>query len=480
MDLSSLAPTQRALADIIIEKCMTSRMYFIKEILGVDFIEAWQEEVILALDSGETKISIRSGHGVGKTCLCSWLGLHYVTFRDDVKVIITSPSFKQMTDGLIPEITKWVQRMPDWMSDQLDITADRVTRSPNNKGNFISFRTARKENPEALAGVHATHVMVIVDEASGVAEVIFETGQGTLSTPNALIILIGNPTNPTGFFFRTQTELIDLWWTRKVSCLDSTRVDPAYINAQLRTWGADSREYAVRVLGEFPESGEDSVIPRAFAEAALNREVHHITRKGIMWGIDPGRSGDPTGFAERSANRITDLQELKFVDLMRTVGWVKKRWDNTPSDYLPEHIFVDTIGLGAGVADRLTELKLPVVPVNVSESSALSGNYKRLRAELWYSLRFWLERKDVSIDKGLLMAKKFIEEIVSINTIIMSNGQTDVESKNDMKKRKVASPNLGDAVCLTFAYQGAIMSGSYSDGGWGKADTSQYVTPHIV
>ena len=121
-----------------------------------------------------------------------------------------------MTDGLIPEITKWIQRMPDWMSSQLEITADRVTRSPNNKGNFISFRTARKENPEALSGVHATHVMVIVDEASGVAEVIFETGQGTLSTPNALIILIGNPTNPTGFFFRTQTELVDLWWTRNV------------------------------------------------------------------------------------------------------------------------------------------------------------------------------------------------------------------------------------------------------------------------
>ena len=262
--------------------------------------------------------------------------------------------------------------------------------------------------------------------------------------------------------------------------MDSTRVDPDYISSQLRTYGADSREYAVRVLGEFPESGEDSVIPRAFAEAALTREVHHINKKGIMWGIDPGRAGDPTGFCERSANRITDLQELKYDDLMRTVGWVKKRWDNTPPDYLPKHIFVDTIGLGAGVADRLLELGLPIVPVNVSEGSALSGNYKRLRAELWYSLRFWLERKDVSIDKDLIFAKKFIEEIVSINTIIMSNGQTDVESKKDMKTRKVGSPNLGDSVCLTFAYQGAVMSGSYSDGGWGKTDTSKYVTPHIV
>ena len=78
------------------------------------------------------------------------------------------------------------------------------------------------------------------------------------------------------------------------------------------------------------------------------------------------------------------------------------------------------------------------------------------------------------------MAKKFIEEIVAINAIIMSNGQTDAESKEDMKKRGVGSPNLGDAACLTFAYQGAVMSGSYSGEGWGKVDTSQYVTPHIV
>jgi hypothetical protein len=480
MDLGTLAPAQRALADKIVEKCIVSRMYFIKEILGVKHIEDWQQEALEALDRGETKLSIRSGHGVGKTCFCAWTGIHYLLFRSDVKVIITSPSFKQMTDGLIPEITKWVNRMPDWMSGSINITSDRMTREPDPKNNFISFRTARKENPEALAGVHAENVLIIVDEASGVDEVIYETGQGALSTKGALAILIGNPTNPSGFFFKTQTTLSDLWWARKVSCMDSSRVDESYIASQLRTYGADSREYAVRVLGEFPESGADSVIPRSFAEGALHRDVNHINMKGIMWGVDPGRGGDPTGFVERSANRVTEIKELKYVDLMQVVGWVKKRWDNTPEKLKPESIFVDTIGLGAGVADRLSELGLPVIAVNVSESSSLSSRFVRLRPELWYSLRAWLERRDVSIDNEQELSKKLVEEMVSINQILMSNGKVDVESKVDMKKRGMPSPNIADALCMTFAFQGAVMSGSYNTGGWGNTDTSKYVVPHVV
>ena len=223
MDISGLSLRQQGAAKAVIQKCIASREFFIKEILKVDHIEDWQLEVIRALDSGETKLSIRSGHGVGKTCCVAWLAVHFLSFRDDVKVIVTAPSADQMKDGLIPEINKWISRMPEWMAASLDATSERVVRYPDDKNNFISFRTARKEKPEALAGVHATHVMILVDEASGVEEAIYETGQGALSTPGSIAILIGNPTNPSGFFYKTQNELSDLWWTRKVSCMDSTR-----------------------------------------------------------------------------------------------------------------------------------------------------------------------------------------------------------------------------------------------------------------
>lgn len=476
MDLSFMNKAQRVVAQDVITKCAKSRLYFIEHVLGVEHVEEWQRETLEAMDAGETKVSIRSGHGVGKTALCSWLALHFVLFRNDVKVIVSSPSMKQMSDGLIPEIQKWISKLPEWMAMSLESTSERVVRKPNTKNNFISFRTARKENPEALAGVHASHVLIIVDEASGVDEVVYETGQGALSTKGAIAVLIGNPTRPSGFFYKTQTSLADLWWTRKVSCMDSSRVSTEYVESQRRTYGSDSREFAVRVLGEFPESGADAVIPRQFIESAVDRDVHKL-EKPLIWGIDPGRGGDPSGFIARTDNAILEAEELRYDNLMRLVGWVKTKWDALPSSKRPDGIFVDAIGLGAGVYDRLKELDLPVIKVNVSEAAAMSDRYMRLRAELWYRAREWFESYDKHIPSNLENLEKFIEELASVEQRIMSSGKVDIESKEQMKRRGVASPNLADAFVLTFAKQGAISAGMFREKWNKKIDTLGYRAP---
>ena len=140
MDLSTLSPSARKDARAIIERCMVDRVFYVEHILGVknrwaktgeqdiylasdeplpssDWtleqvgVEPWQREVMETLDRGETKVSIRSAVGVGKTTLVSWLATHFVLFRDDVKVIVTSPSFNQLQDGIIPEVRKWRGRM---------------------------------------------------------------------------------------------------------------------------------------------------------------------------------------------------------------------------------------------------------------------------------------------------------------------------------------------------------------------------------
>jgi phage terminase large subunit len=476
MDLSFLNPTQRVLAEEVIRKCAMSRLYFVKEILDVKHVEEWQMEVLSALDAGETKLSIRSGHGVGKTALCSWCALHFLLFRDDVKVVVTSPSFKQMSDGLISEVQKWINRLPAWMATQLDTTSDRVTRKPNNRNNFMSFRTARKENPEALAGVHASHVMIIVDEASGVDEVVYETGQGALSTVGAIALLIGNPTQPSGFFYKTQTSLADLWWCRKVSCMDSTRVSPDYIEAQKRTYGENSREFAVRVLGEFPKAGADSIIPRSFVQAAVGRDVVPIVDVRY-WGVDPGRGGDPTGFIERTPNAILDAAEFRYDDLMQVTGRIYKKWQECPPSKRPANVFVDSNGLGAGVADRLLELGLPVVHVNVSEAASVSDAYLRLRDELWFEARNWFEGADKYIDPNLPFLGEFIEELSSVNYKILSSGKVQVEPKDTIRKRLARSSNLADAFNMTFAKQGAVLAGTFRGRAWSKVDTANYRAP---
>lgn len=433
-------------------------------------IEDWQREVATELDDGETHISIRSAVGVGKTAFVSWMALHFLLFRDDVKVIVTSPSFNQLQDGIIPEVRKWAGRLPPWLRAQLEFTAERVMRIPDTANNFISFRTARKETPEALQGIHARHVLLLVDEASGVHETVYEAGQGTLSTAGSIAVLISNPTRVTGLFYKTHKKLHDLWKCWQVSSFMSTRVDPQFPEMIARTYGRDSQQYKVRVLGEFPEGNADSVIPRAWVEEAWGRDIKLSGREEIVWGVDPGRGGDPTGFCERKGGGITHLEEWYDENLMRIVGKLKLRYDSVPDDMKPTMIYVDVIGLGAGVVDRLEELSLPVTGVNVSEYAAMRDRFWRLRAELWNSAREFFENKSCFISTKISdeLVEKFIEECAEPAWKDHSSGKIDVESKRDMKARGVNSPNLADALCLTMAEGGAIMNGAQRDSSWGK------------
>ena len=486
MDLRGLSPSDRELAEQIILRCISDRVFFFEEILKVQ-LEDWQREVLVSLDNGEKAVSIRSAVGVGKTMLVSGLAIHYLLFRDDVKVIVTSPSFNQLTDGIIPEVKHWIAKLPRWLHKQLVTTSERVTRLPETASNFISFRTARKETPEALQGIHATHVLLLVDEASGVADVVYEAGSGTMSTEGAITVLISNPTRVTGLFYKTQTKLKHLWKTWKVTAFQSSRVSSDFPERMAGTYGIDSLQYKVRVLGEFPEGNADSVIPRGWVEAAIGRDVDvydgvtnlpnyreagaHDELYSCIWGVDPGRGGDPSGFCEVIGDRkVTFLHELHSTNLMAVVGYVKRRWDETPVHLRPSAICVDVVGMGAGVADRLEELGLPVVQVNVAEMAAMSDRYVRMRPELWFEGRAFFERKTCVISEDIpeALRDKFVEELSETAFKDHSSGKLDVESKKDLKARGLPSPNLADAFLLTRATEAAVSNGVLSGSKWDK------------
>lgn len=504
MDLSGLNARERAAARDIIQRCMVDRVFFIEHVLNVkdeyvhkstgavirlardderpshfdDYtleekgIEDWQYDRLVDLDNGETKLSIKSAVGVGKTALVSWLSLHFVLFRDDVKVIVTSPSFNQLMDGIIPEVRKWAGRLPPWLKAQLEFTSDRVVRNPDTANNFISFRTARKETPEALQGIHARHVLLLVDEASGVHEAVYEAGQGTMSTAGAIAVLISNPTRVTGLFYKTHRKLKHLWKAHTVTSFMSTRVDPSFPKQMEATYGLNSQQYKVRVLGQFPEGNADSVIPRVWVEEAAAREIYPTGREARVWGIDPGRGNDPTGFCERVGRGITELKEWYDENLMAVVGHVKVKWDELPEQHRPVTIFVDVIGMGSGVVDRLEELGLPVTAVNVAEMAAMKDRFVRMRPEMWHEGRLFFERKDSWVSQNIPteLVEKFIEECSETAYKDHSSGKTDVESKKDLKARGVDSPNLADAFLITLTEDAAIMNGANSGAGsWGKS-----------
>ena len=273
-----------------IKKYRDNPVLFVREVLGVEPDE-WQVEFLNAVARGERKISIRSGHGVGKSTGGSWAMLWYLLTRYPVKVVVTAPTSSQLYDALFAELKRWVKELPPAVQELLDVKQERIELKASATEAFISARTSRAEQPEALQGVHSDNVMLVADEASGVPEQVFEAAAGSMSGHNAVTILFGNPVRSSGFFFDTHNRLRGEWWTKRVSCEDSKRVSKEYIEEMKSRYGEDSNAFRIRVLGEFPRSDDDTIIPMELLESAKNRDVTFNPDAEVTWGLDVARFG---------------------------------------------------------------------------------------------------------------------------------------------------------------------------------------------
>jgi hypothetical protein len=290
--------------------------------------------------------------------------------------------------------------------------------------------------------------MLVADEASGIPEAVFEAASGSMSGHSAVTILLGNPVRSTGFFYDTHNKLRDQWRRFHVNSLTSPRVSKDFVADMASRYGEESNAYRIRVLGEFPKSDDDTLIPMELLELAKTRDVERIVRAPRFWGLDVARFGaDSSVLCERQANWVNDLMVWKGLDLMQLCGMVKHEWDIRLAQDRPEEILVDAIGLGAGVTDRLREMGLPARGINVSESPALAGQYANLRAELWSKAKAWLAARDCRIPDN----ERLISELAGVRYKFTSSGKLQIESKEDMKRRGRNSPDVADAFVLTFA-----------------------------
>lgn len=427
---------------------------FVRDIFGVT-PESWQDEALIGIATGD-RVAIKSGHGVGKTAFLSWVILWWLLTRYPARAMVTANTGDQLSDVLWGEIDKWHRRMPDGLKDLLEVTSDKVALKENPKASFAAARTARRENPEAFQGRHSENMLFIADEASGIDDIIFEVGRGAMSSHGAKTILTGNPTRTSGYFYDAFHKSRALWKTMTVPCSSSSQVSEKYIAECEEEYGKDSNMFRVRVLGEFPIEGDDVVIPLHFCESAVNRDVALIPESVEVWGLDVARFGDDrTALAKRKGNHLVEpIKWWKGKDLMQVAGLVVNEWSNTLKPRRPDIVYVDAIGLGSGVSDRLNEVGIPAYAVNVAESPAVGEKFMRLRDELWWQGREWFRSLSVKMPKD----DRLIGELCLPTYSFTSGGKIKVESKEEVKKRTSRgagdmgkSPDLADAFLLTFA-----------------------------
>lgn len=411
--------------------------------------EKWQAEALRAINDHD-RLAIRSGHGVGKSCFLAWVILWLLVTRSEIKIPCTANNSSQLHDVLWAEIGKWHRRMLPLLRNMLVVTSDRVMRLHREDQAFAVARTARRENPEAFQGFHSGNLFFLIDEASGVDEVIFQAGRGSMSTEGAKTLMTGNPTRRTGYFhdaFNPKPGKPQRWFTMKVAGFDSSQVTQLSMDEWKEDYGENSNEYRVRVLGEFPKADDDAVIPYDWIAQARSREVERVPAP-VIWGVDVARFGsDRSAVAKRMANHLLEpVTSWQGLDIAQTSGRIVAMYETTPNFLKPKEIMVDAIGMGAGVADNLRAEGLPAKAVQVSEKPGIFDRYLRLRDELWFKVREWFQEQDVVMNDEKLAA-----ELSTVSYEITQAGKIRVESKDEMKKRGLRSPDLADAFCLTFA-----------------------------
>ena len=428
---------------------------FVEDLLNVE-PQDWQREVLQKIGKDKRSLcSVISGHGCGKSSVASWLMIWFLLTRYPVKIVCTAPSASQLYDALFAEVKRWIKELPSPLRNLLEVKSDRIELASSPTEAFISARTSRAESPEAMAGVHAENVLLIFDEASAIPEQVFVSAYSSMSSHKASVLLIGNGTRNSGYFYETHTRLRDRWWTRRVSCYDSDLVSEDFIEELKIKYGEESNAFRVRVLGEFPLAEDDTLISLHAVEQASKRTVEQPENTPVVWGLDVARYGDDASvLCIRKGRHLVSLQSWKKLSLMELSGRVLDLLNTT--DEPPDEILVDSIGLGAGVLDRLRELDISARGVNVSESPAMADRYANLRAELWDATKSWFsEEVQIPNDDSL------IADLTAPRYSFNSSGKMIVESKAETKKRLGRSTDFADSLVLTFASSAAGASGQY-------------------
>jgi phage terminase large subunit len=444
-----------------------SPLLYVQQRFGVD--PTWQQaEILEAMTPLGAKVTVRSGHGVGKSSSAAWIVSWFLETHDYAKVPCTAPSSHQLRDILWGELSKWRRAADDcsqqrgdpprfWLSALFKLTTDSLyDLGAKDWGAFA--RTARKEAPESLQGFHGDHLLFVIDEGSGVPEEVFAAAEGALSGPENRLLMLGNPTRTSGTFHASHHKDRGSYTALHFRSQDSPLVAPDYRARLVRKWGEGSNVVRVRADGDFPRQEDDVLISLDMTEPCLSREPVPGQGPRIL-GVDPARMGsDRTVLLLRQGRVVDHIAIAAKLDLMQVVGRVL----SLVEPWQVEVIAVDLVGLGAGVYDRLNELRrqrllaCQVHAVDVSTAAPVKRSEDemqawRLRDYLWLLTAQWLrEAAPVFCAADRQACADLAGELASVKYSFNSHGALVVEDKAEMRKRLGHSPDIADSLICTF------------------------------
>jgi len=417
----------------------------------------WQQWLILLAvekslrGAAPKRVSIKSGHGTGKDTTLSWLILWYLFCFPHSQIPCTAPTSEQIHDILWKEIKLWLDRMPDGWDKKYEWTTGYLRMKESPETWFA--RAARKENPEALAGVHGDFVFIAVDEASGVPNEIFKPAEGSLTNENVLVMLIGNPRRLIGYFYDSHHGDKFNWQCLTFNSADSPIVEPGFIQRIIDKYGIDSDEYAYMVAGIFPK--EDAVDEKGYAPLLVEADIKTTTDSvfvgKVRLGIDPSGAGDnETSWVARDnyKQKVMVKEKSSTGKSIAEKTIILAELLKIDKSQAKKQITIDSFGEGVYAVKELALAGWDINAVNVGEPPVLDDDkkaYMNKKAMAYDRLKKWLRAKGELIDhedwKPQLLCQRYRREL---------NGKMKMMSKEDLRKEGFQSPDTVEASMLTF------------------------------
>lgn len=440
--------------------------YFTQKILNKTLWPLQAEILNSVRDNMRT--AVRSCHGIGKTFTAAMCILWFLYTHPKAIVLSTAPTWRQV-EKLI-----WKEIRSAYREAIIPLGGNLLPKTPELHLIHDEWYAAglSTNEPDRFQGFHEEHILVVVDEAAGVNLEIFDAIEGILTSSGARLLLIGNPTSIGGTFYDAFTKGIgyktfhvsaydtpnftaygitpediaqDTWQEKAKEVPYPRLITPQWVSDRYKAWGESSAPYQVRVMGNFPQQGEDTLIPLLWIELAMERWEESEEGKPVQLGVDVAAYGsDKTVIAVRKGKKLTELNVYSQKNTRETAGLVQQH----AREHRTRRISVDEIGIGRGVVDSLEEYGYENVGVNVSERSRDPERYHNLRAELWCNFRELLDPEKEAIT--LPPDDELLSELASVKYKIDSRGAIQIEAKEDMKKRLGHSPDRADAAVLAY------------------------------
>lgn len=416
------------------------------------FVWSKQKEILESVRDNKYT-AVKACHGPGKSdvaakACCWWLDVHDI---GSAFVVTTAPTWPQVQTIL----WRYIRRIHNQANLPGRLTLEcQWYMGEGAGGNEELIAMGRKPadyNEQAFQGIHARYILIVIDESCGVPVPLWNAVLSLATNDNARILAIGNPDDPSSYF-ATVCKPGSGWNVITISAFDTPNftgepipdwlkqdlVSPDWVADRAKDWGIDSPVYRSKVLGEFPDISDEFLITPAMLDRAYSTDLPGL--EVGRYGCDIARMGvDKTVIYRNRGNQLRFADSWGQLDTMKTAGRIAHKIDHYP-DNVPATI--DSIGVGAGVVDRLKEQGFEVIGFQGSERAFRPDKFKNRRAEVYWEFRQGLEQGIYDLDPE---DAKLASELTQIKWWIDSGGRVVVESKEDMRERGVPSPDHADA-----------------------------------